>query len=59
MKAMTQLNVEEEKKPEIIIKASDLQIVQNATHLSRQAAIDLIQNANGDIKQSLKNYVNQ
>lgn len=59
VQAMSQLKVVEEVRPEIVIKSSDLQIVEKAAHLSRQAAIELIQNANGDIKQALKNYVNQ
>ena len=34
-------------------------MVMNATHLTRAAAIELIQNADGDIKKALKDYVNQ
>ena len=59
MKMMTNLDVEEAKAPEIVIKASDLEKVQKATHLSRTAAIELIQNANGDIKQALRNFVKE
>lgn len=49
----------EEKKPEIIINSSDLTMVINATHLARQAAIDLIQSTNGDIKEALRAYINK
>jgi NACalpha-BTF3-like transcription factor len=56
-KMMSQLQLEEEKKPEVVIKASDLKIVQQFAHLDRAGAIELISNADGDIKQALRNYV--
>lgn len=49
----------EEKKPEVVIKESEVKLVMGSTHLSRNAAIDLISEARGDIKQALKNYVNE
>jgi NACalpha-BTF3-like transcription factor len=57
VQAMKQIQVEEETKPEIVIKATDLNIVIAATHLSRNNAIELIQNAEGDIKGALRDYV--
>jgi len=50
------LQAEEEKKPEIIIKGSDLKMVQQVTHLDRSAAIELISNAEGDVRRALRNY---
>lgn len=47
----------EEKKPDIVIKSSDLSMVMNATHLARAAAIELIQSADGDIKRALRSFV--
>ena len=59
----TELNgLQEEKteqKVEIIINGKDLELVQKQCHLSRQEAIDLIQKCNGDIKETLKTYINQ
>jgi hypothetical protein len=49
--------VEEEKKPELVIKASDLKLVQAATRLDRAASITLIQAADGNIKLALRKYV--
>jgi NACalpha-BTF3-like transcription factor len=49
--------VEEEKKPELVIKASDVKLVQTATRLDRNASIALIQAAEGDIKLALRKYV--
>jgi NACalpha-BTF3-like transcription factor len=57
MNAISQIQLVEEKKPEVTIKASDIQIVQAATHLLRPAAIELLQNAEGDIAQALRDYV--
>jgi NACalpha-BTF3-like transcription factor len=57
VKMMSQLQLEEEKKPEVVIKASDLKVVQQVTHLDRAAAIELISNADGNIKNALRNYV--
>lgn len=57
MQALKDQNAE--KKPEIIIKSPDLTLVMDATHLSRNAAIDLIESTNGDIKEALRKYVNQ
>lgn len=60
LNTVSSLQIEtEENKPEIVIKSSDLSMVMNATHLTRAAAIELIQNADGDIKKALKDYVNQ
>jgi NACalpha-BTF3-like transcription factor len=49
--------IEEEKKPELTIRASDLKMVQTATRLDRNAAIELIQSTDGDIKAALRLYV--
>ena len=49
----------EEKKPNIVIKASDLDMVQKECNLQRQDAIELIQKANGDIKAALKLYLTE
>ncbi|KAK8900094.1 hypothetical protein M9Y10_002417 [Tritrichomonas musculus] len=59
VKAMDALkNQNAEEKPKIIIKAPDLNLVMDATHLSRNAAIELIESTNGDIKEALRKYVN-
>jgi NACalpha-BTF3-like transcription factor len=55
--AISQIQLVEEKKPEVTIKTSDIQLVMNATHLTRQAVVELIQNAEGDVPQALRNYV--
>ena len=49
----------EEKKPEIVIKASDLDMVMKECNLQRQEAIELIQQAHGDIKAALKLYLTE
>lgn len=53
------VQVVEEKKPEVVIKESEVKLVMAATHLARNAAIDLIKDAKGNIKEALKNYVTQ
>lgn len=53
------LQVVEEKKPDVVIKESEVKLVMTATHLARNAAIDLIKDAKGNIKEALKNYVTQ
>ena len=49
----------EEKKPNIVIKSSDLDMVMKECNLQRQDAIELIQKANGDIKAALKLYLTE
>lgn len=49
----------EEKKPEIVIKTSELTVVMKECNLARQAAIDLMTKAGGDLKASLKLYLHQ
>lgn len=50
---------EEEKKPDIVIKGSELSLVMKECNLSRQDAIDLMTKAGGDLKASLKLYLHQ
>ena len=47
-----------DKKPQIVIQSADLNLVMDATHLSRNAAIELIESTNGNIKEALRKYVN-
>lgn len=59
VKAMMSLKDQNaDEKPKIIIKSPDLTLVMDSTHLSRNAAIDLIESTNGDIKEALRKYVN-
>lgn len=58
IKAMQALQQEkQEEKPQIVIQSADLTIVMNATHLSRNDAISLIESTNGNIKDALCKYV--
>jgi N-acetylmuramic acid 6-phosphate (MurNAc-6-P) etherase len=57
MAAMKQIQIDEEVKPEIVIKSSDLNVVIAATHLNRNSAMELIQAAEGNIKQAVRNFV--
>ena len=60
LKAMKALQQQGEvKHPEIVIKDSDIKLVIETTHLSRNAAIDLINSTNGDIKEALRKYVTE
>ena len=56
VKDISHLPVEEEKE-KVVIKASDLKMVMDATHLPRNTASALIEGAEGDIKKALKAYV--
>ncbi|OHS98518.1 hypothetical protein TRFO_35048 [Tritrichomonas foetus] len=58
IKAMKTLQeTKEEKKPDLVIKGADLNLVMDATHLSRNEAIELIESTDGNIKEALCRYV--
>lgn len=44
-------------KPQLVIEGANLNLVMKHTGLDKQAAIDLIEKNNGDIKASLKSFV--
>jgi len=55
-------NLQEEKldKPkEVSIKSSDLDLVMKTCRLQRQDAIDLMQKCNGDVRESIRYYLNE
>ena len=58
MKAMQSLNVDDKAKPQVVIQAADLKLVMETCHLERSAAIELIDKNEGDIKKTLKQFVN-
>lgn len=50
-------DVHEDK--EIIIKGTDVTFIQKQCELSRNEAIELLQKANGDLKEALRLYIRQ
>lgn len=58
MDAMNALNSQNhEAKPEIILNETDVRFVIKHCSISRSEAIDLMTKANGDVKETLRLYV--